>query len=134
VIGTIDTKGEELRYVRDLIVQAGIAAVLADVGPRSLDLQCDGHGHVKQVERIFRVIGDPRSGAAGFLDQGNLEYTSQGVRKMDCDHRPAKARADDGHVDVTTWPRNDRLFNLHCSSRTRSFELRWKIPARGGRF
>ena len=41
VVGTIDTKGEELRYVRDLIVEAGIPTVLVDVGPRSQDTRCD---------------------------------------------------------------------------------------------
>jgi len=41
VVGTLDTKGEELRYVRDLIAQAGIAAVLVDVGPRSREADCD---------------------------------------------------------------------------------------------
>jgi uncharacterized protein (UPF0261 family) len=35
VVGTIETKGEELRYVRDLIEEAGIPTVLVDVGPRS---------------------------------------------------------------------------------------------------
>jgi uncharacterized protein (UPF0261 family) len=32
---------KELRYVRNLIAQAGIAAVLVDVGPRSRDPDCD---------------------------------------------------------------------------------------------
>jgi uncharacterized protein (UPF0261 family) len=41
VVGTIDTKGEELRYVRDLIAEAGIPTVLVDVGPRSEDTACD---------------------------------------------------------------------------------------------
>jgi uncharacterized protein (UPF0261 family) len=41
VVGTIDTKGEELRYVRDLIADAGIPTVLVDVGPRSQDTRCD---------------------------------------------------------------------------------------------
>jgi uncharacterized protein (UPF0261 family) len=41
IVGTIDTKGEELRYVRDLIAQAGIATVLVDVGPRSGDVTCE---------------------------------------------------------------------------------------------
>jgi len=37
VIGTCDTKGEELAYAKRLIEQAGVAAVLVDVGTR-------GHG------------------------------------------------------------------------------------------
>src|SRR5271165_1749377 len=41
VVGTIDTKGEELRYIRDMISEAGIASILVDVGPRSQDVNCD---------------------------------------------------------------------------------------------
>jgi uncharacterized protein (UPF0261 family) len=41
VVGTLDTKAEELRYVRNLIAQAGVAAVLVDVGPHSRDPDCD---------------------------------------------------------------------------------------------
>jgi uncharacterized protein (UPF0261 family) len=41
VVGTIDTKGEELSYVRDLVAEAGIPTVLVDVGPRSRDTRCD---------------------------------------------------------------------------------------------
>ncbi len=41
VVGTIDTKGEELRYVRDLIADTGIPTVLVDVSPRSQDTRCD---------------------------------------------------------------------------------------------
>jgi uncharacterized protein (UPF0261 family) len=41
VVGTIDTKGEELHYVRDLIAEAGIPTVLVDVGPRSQEPDCD---------------------------------------------------------------------------------------------
>src|ERR1700730_10827922 len=41
VVGTLDTKGEELRYVRDLIAETGITTVLVDVGPPSLDPDCD---------------------------------------------------------------------------------------------
>jgi uncharacterized protein (UPF0261 family) len=41
VVGTLDTKGEELRYVRDLIADAGVPTRLVDVGPRSQDTHCD---------------------------------------------------------------------------------------------
>ncbi len=39
VVGTCDTKGDELAYVRDLIAAAGVPAVLVDLGTRS-----DGRG------------------------------------------------------------------------------------------
>ncbi|MCZ7646465.1 MAG: Tm-1-like ATP-binding domain-containing protein [Planctomycetota bacterium] len=35
VVGTCDTKGEELRYVRDLLAEAGLPTCLVDVGTRS---------------------------------------------------------------------------------------------------
>lgn len=35
VVGTCDTKGEELRYVRDLLAAAGVPTCLVDVGTRS---------------------------------------------------------------------------------------------------
>ena len=35
VVGTCDTKGAELRYVRDLIAAAGVPTVLVDLGTRS---------------------------------------------------------------------------------------------------
>ncbi len=35
VVGTCDTKGDELAYVRDLIAAAGVPAVLIDLGTRS---------------------------------------------------------------------------------------------------
>ena len=31
VVGTLDTKGAELRYLRDRVVAAGVAATLVDV-------------------------------------------------------------------------------------------------------
>ncbi|MEZ4661623.1 MAG: Tm-1-like ATP-binding domain-containing protein [Caldilineaceae bacterium] len=34
VVGTGDTKGAELRYVRDLIAAQGVATALVDVGIR----------------------------------------------------------------------------------------------------
>jgi uncharacterized protein (UPF0261 family) len=39
VVGTCDTKGAELAYVRDLIAAAGVPTVLVDLGTRS-----DGRG------------------------------------------------------------------------------------------
>src|SRR5690348_5602180 len=36
VVGTFDTKGEELRYIGRLLREAGLDTVLVDVGTRSL--------------------------------------------------------------------------------------------------
>ena len=47
VVGTCDTKGEELRYVRDLLHRAGVPALLVDVGTRSMDSGADiGPGEI----------------------------------------------------------------------------------------
>jgi uncharacterized protein (UPF0261 family) len=47
VVGTCDTKGEELRYVRDLLRRAGVPALLVDVGTRSADGGADiGSGEI----------------------------------------------------------------------------------------
>lgn len=47
VVGTCDTKGEELRYVRDLLRRAGVPALLVDVGTRSVDGGADiGPGEI----------------------------------------------------------------------------------------
>ena len=41
VVGTVDTKGEELRYVRDLVAATGLETVLVDVGTRSTGTGAD---------------------------------------------------------------------------------------------
>jgi uncharacterized protein (UPF0261 family) len=41
VVGTCDTKGEELAYVRDLIAAAGVPTVLVDLGIRSAGRRAD---------------------------------------------------------------------------------------------
>jgi uncharacterized protein (UPF0261 family) len=77
VVGTIDTKGEELRYVRDLIVDAGIPTVLVDVGPRSQDACCD----VCSVE----VAGHHPASSAAILsnDRGKaIEAMAQAFSKF----------------------------------------------------
>jgi uncharacterized protein (UPF0261 family) len=41
VVGTVDTKGEELRYVRDILRSRGIATLLVDLGTRRTNLDAD---------------------------------------------------------------------------------------------
>ena len=43
VVGTADTKGAELAYVRDAVVAAGVPAVLVDVGTSRAE-RADGLG------------------------------------------------------------------------------------------
>jgi uncharacterized protein (UPF0261 family) len=41
VVGTLDTKGEELAYVRSLVAAAGVASLLVDVGTRRSSVEPD---------------------------------------------------------------------------------------------
>lgn len=61
VVGTCDTKSEELRYVRDLLRRAGIPALLVDVGIRSADGGADiGPGEIATMHP---------DGAASIIDE-----------------------------------------------------------------
>jgi uncharacterized protein (UPF0261 family) len=72
VIGTLDTKGEELRYVRDLIRARGVETCLVDVGIRS-----DGRGADITPGEVARhhpdgagaVFSDDRGRAIGAMAQ-----------------------------------------------------------------
>lgn len=61
VVGTMDTKGEELRFAADLIRAAGAEAVLVDVGTREASADAD----VSAAE----VAGHHPDGAASVLDR-----------------------------------------------------------------
>ena len=41
VVGTADTKGEELKYVKDVLKMAGVDAQIVDLGPISQDTSVD---------------------------------------------------------------------------------------------
>ena len=67
VVGTADTKGEELAYLRDLVVAAGAAAVIVDVATRrSTDIADITAGSVAghHPEGARAVTGAPDRGAA----------------------------------------------------------------------
>ena len=59
VVGTLDTKGEELRFIRDLIVAAGLRARLVDVSTSNKPLSAD-------VSAQEVALNHPRGGAAVF--------------------------------------------------------------------
>jgi uncharacterized protein (UPF0261 family) len=61
VVGTADTKGAELRYVRDLIRAAGVPTVLVDLGTRSA-----GQGADVTAEEV--AAHHPEGAAAAFGD------------------------------------------------------------------
>jgi uncharacterized protein (UPF0261 family) len=77
VVGTIDTKGEELRYVRDLIAEAGIPTTLVDVGPRSQDTDCDiRSAEVAAFHRVgsAAILTDDRGKAIEAMAQAFLNF------------------------------------------------------------
>lgn len=41
IVGTADTKGDELRYVKEVLAGAGVSAKIVDVGPLSTDARVD---------------------------------------------------------------------------------------------
>ena len=70
VIGTADTKGAELRYVRDLLVAAGAEAVLVDVGTtrgeRDVDVTA-GDVAARHPDGADAVFSDDRGEAVGAM-------------------------------------------------------------------
>ncbi|MCW8084150.1 Tm-1-like ATP-binding domain-containing protein [Sabulicella glaciei] len=65
VIGTMDTKGEELRFARDCIIRAGAEAVLVDVGTRG-----PGAGAEVGAEEIAAHHPEGASAVLGLDDRG----------------------------------------------------------------
>jgi uncharacterized protein (UPF0261 family)/ABC-type branched-subunit amino acid transport system ATPase component len=64
VVGTLDTKGEELRFVKDLIITSGLRARLVDVSTSGKALSAD-------VSAQEIALNHPRGGAAVFgADRG----------------------------------------------------------------
>lgn len=71
VIGTCDTKLEELSYARDLIVKAGVEAVLVDVGTRGTgagaDISAEDIASRHPEGRDAVLGGDDRGAAVGAM-------------------------------------------------------------------
>ena len=70
VVGTADTKGAELRYVRDLIRAAGVPAVLIDLGTRSGGADADVTPQevaAHHPEGAAAVFGDDRGRAVAAM-------------------------------------------------------------------
>jgi uncharacterized protein (UPF0261 family) len=70
VVGTADTKGAELRYVRDLIRAAGVPTVLVDLGTRSAGQGADVTPEevaAHHPEGAAAVFGDDRGGAVAAM-------------------------------------------------------------------
>ena len=70
VVGTLDTKGQELRFIRDIVAGSGLRARLVDVSTSRQAATCDvtaqeialnhGRGGSGRVRRGSRRVGRPR--------------------------------------------------------------------------
>src|SRR4051812_44078508 len=65
LIGTLDTKGTETHFVRDLLVRAGVAVTVVDAGVRP-------HGHAADVraDEVFRAAGTTLDAVRRAADRG----------------------------------------------------------------
>jgi uncharacterized protein (UPF0261 family) len=108
VVGTCDTKAQELRYVKDLIERAGQSAILVDVGTQSTDSAADvsaaevarhhpgGSGEVLGLNdrgRAVSAMGEAFAhfvqtrvadiaGMIGMGGSGNTALVTQGMRAL----------------------------------------------------
>jgi uncharacterized protein (UPF0261 family)/ABC-type branched-subunit amino acid transport system ATPase component len=65
VVGTLDTKGEELRFIRDIVAGSGLRARLVDVSTAGKAASCD-------VSAQEIALNHPRGGSAAFgSDRGD---------------------------------------------------------------
>jgi uncharacterized protein (UPF0261 family) len=77
VIGTCDTKGDELRFVRALLVDAGVDAVLVDIGIRSDGAAADiGPREVAAYhpQGVEAVLVDDRGRAVRAMGEALLRF------------------------------------------------------------
>ena len=65
LVGTLDTKGAELRYVRDRIREAGCEVILVDCGIRSRDTEAD-----VSADEVAAAAGEDRAALADASDRG----------------------------------------------------------------
>jgi uncharacterized protein (UPF0261 family) len=79
VVGTCDTKGDELAYVRDLIAAAGVPTVLVDLGTRSDGARADVTprevaAHHQGV--VDAVLGDDRGAAVAAMADAFVRFVA----------------------------------------------------------
>jgi len=69
VVGTLDTKGEELRFIRDIIASSGLRARLVDVSTSGKLISCD-------VSAQEIALNHPRGGSAVFGSDRGASVTA----------------------------------------------------------
>lgn len=70
LLGTLDTKGPELRYLRDRIVQDGCEVILVDTGVRSGDSVADSLIADISADDVAAAAGEARAALAAATDRG----------------------------------------------------------------
>jgi uncharacterized protein (UPF0261 family) len=80
VVGTCDTKGDELAYVRDLIAAAGVPTVLVDLGTRSDGARADVRPREVAAHHqggADAVLGDDRGAAVAAMAEAFVRFVAQ---------------------------------------------------------
>jgi uncharacterized protein (UPF0261 family) len=80
VVGTCDTKGDELAYVRDLIAAAGVPTVLVDLGTRSDGARADVKPREVAAHHqggVDAVLGDDRGAAVAAMAEAFVRFVAQ---------------------------------------------------------
>jgi uncharacterized protein (UPF0261 family) len=79
VVGTCDTKGDELAYVRDLIAAAGVPTVLVDLGTRSDGARADVRPREVAAHHpggADAVLGDDRGAAVAAMAEAFVRFVA----------------------------------------------------------
>ena len=79
VVGTCDTKGDELAYVRDLIAAAGVPTVLVDLGTRSDGARADVTPREVAAHHqagVDAVLGDDRGAAVAAMAEAFVRFVA----------------------------------------------------------
>src|SRR5687768_15586856 len=82
LIGTLDTKGTEFQFVRDLLQQAGVATLVIDAGV----LQPPAFTPDVPREEVYRAAGTTLQEVVRAADRGRaVETAARGVAKLIAD-------------------------------------------------
>ena len=98
VAGTLDTKGEELRFIRDLLKQA-------DVRTRLVDLSTSGKHSAADVAPLEIALHHPRGAAGVFTGDRGASVAAHGGGVRDLDHAARAASPASSRPAARARPR-----------------------------
>ena len=107
VVGTCDTKGDELAYVRDLIAAAGLPTVLVDLGTRSDGARADVTPREVAAHHqggADAVLGDDRGAAVAAMADAFVRFVAHAGRHRRHD-RPRRLGRHRAEQCVVVWRR-----------------------------